>query len=481
VPILKKAPPELIDYMKSGRCSVFVGAGFSRSLGLPLWDNLIHAIVDQLKDRSSTDLDLVKKFDSLQIAQMYVDSNAQSRIPLNDLVDREFGRAIREFDEQHIALCQLPIREILSTNWDRAIEAAFLQAGRSLKVIYRNDEVASWGTSECHLLKLHGDIADKESLVFTHEDYLDYVDRHRPIEDLARSVLLTKAVLFIGFSLTDPHFQSLFGQLQYLPRKSKYQAYAVFIQQPPELLEYWSNRGFSIIALDSVASPEEQLREFMSDLVGRTATTANSSLQRIRLLVRETADHLKYAGERFTLRIRAALGPFGSPPPNQAEPVFSDSADLKREHDNLEWQLHDLVRQYIEKGSIVKLICAPGGDGLLRKYTPSQAKRRLASFIQDVKNFQSLQVVYDQGNLERNLFVLGDSALIDSRKEHSRQKLYSYARLVTEREQVTTMVAQFDNEFEILSRLANLEAGQTGMTARERVLEVSEEILRSIT
>ena len=40
--------PELIDAMADGRLVLFVGAGVSRSLGLPSWDELIRHMAGEL-------------------------------------------------------------------------------------------------------------------------------------------------------------------------------------------------------------------------------------------------------------------------------------------------------------------------------------------------------------------------------------------------------------------------------------------------
>ena len=76
--------------------------------------------------------------------------------------------------------------------------------------------------------------------------------------------------------------------------------------------------------------------------------------------------------------------------------------------------------------------------------------------------------------------MLDESVVIESRKEHSSQKLYSYARLITEKEQVAALVAQFDKEFDILSQLCNLEAGTSGVNPRMHVLQKGRTLLESI-
>jgi len=158
-------------------------------------------------------------------------------------------------------------------------------------------------------------------------------------------------------------------------------------------------------------------------------------------------------------------------------PAFSDPFDVNQDQDRLEWKLDQLVREYIRRGSPMKLICVPGADGLLRKYTSEQAYRRLSSFISGLKDNVNVEVVYDRGGLERNLFVFGDSVCVESKKEHSAQKLYSYGRLITEREQVETIVAQFDKEFNILSQVCGLEIAGGGMSPREYVLDASHQLL----
>jgi hypothetical protein len=397
--------------------------------------------------------------DSTQVAQLYVDLYDGFRKPLNELIDRLFNRAQKSFDAQHLALTHLPVTQMITTNWDRAIETAFSVAGLGLEVVYKTEHLPSWSEHGRHLLKLHGDIQDKDSLVFTHEDYLGYVDTRGPLEDIAHAALMTRAVLFLGFSLQDPHFRAMFSRLRYIPRRSRYPAYALFIQQRKELLEYWSNRGFSIINLSAEASsPEQQLAEFMQSLSDEASVLARSPLSRIKLLVRECKHYLAYAGSGFTIRVRAALGPFGSPEPDPLVPIFSDSKEPNWEHEALEWELHQLVREYITRGSSFKLICSLDEDGLLRKYTPKQVRRRLRTFFDAIQSIKGIEIVRGHGQVERNIFILGDFCVVESRKDHSIQKLYSEAHLISDREQVTNAIAQFDRELDVIVRQGGVDA-----------------------
>ena len=59
------------------------------------------------------------------------------------------------------------------------------------------------------LLKLHGSIDRKDSLVFTRQHYIDSFKANRALVGLVQSMLLTRHMLFVGYGLRDEDFHEL--------------------------------------------------------------------------------------------------------------------------------------------------------------------------------------------------------------------------------------------------------------------------------
>jgi len=56
------------------------------------------------------------------------------------------------------------------------------------------------------LLKMHGCVSHPEEIVLTRQQYLRYEDRNAALAGIVQALLITKHMLFLGFSLQDDNF-----------------------------------------------------------------------------------------------------------------------------------------------------------------------------------------------------------------------------------------------------------------------------------
>ncbi len=63
-------------------------------------------------------------------------------------------------------------------------------------------------------MKLHGCITHPEALIFTKQDYFRFADRFAALAGIVQSSLLTKHMLFVGFSFDDDNFQRIFDSVR---------------------------------------------------------------------------------------------------------------------------------------------------------------------------------------------------------------------------------------------------------------------------
>lgn len=64
------------------------------------------------------------------------------------------------------------------------------------------------------LLKMHGCVTRPEEIVLTKQDYIRYTDRFAALSGIVQSLLLTKHLLFVGFSLDDDNFVRIFDSVK---------------------------------------------------------------------------------------------------------------------------------------------------------------------------------------------------------------------------------------------------------------------------
>jgi hypothetical protein len=196
---LQCAAEELAGLASKGRLSLFLGAGVSRAAGLPLWSDLLEEILDEAgvdeDDRAAASR--LEVPDQAEYAARRLDSGGDQ---LRDWLRRRFDR--RPHALAHALLAALPVRETVTTNWDPLFEQAVADAGRRLSVLPYEEPKGDDGW----LLKLHGDATRGDDLVVRRSDYLRFTVEQQALAGVVQSLLFTRHMLFVGFSLVDENF-----------------------------------------------------------------------------------------------------------------------------------------------------------------------------------------------------------------------------------------------------------------------------------
>jgi hypothetical protein len=114
----------------------------------------------------------------------------------------------------HGLLASLKVGEVLTTNIDQLYEkAAEMPLEGQLSVL-------PWGRVPGRppwLLKMHGDVENGD-LVLTKEDY---ATRHRPLGSVVQSLLITRHLVFVGYSLRDSDFIELANEVAAILARSE--------------------------------------------------------------------------------------------------------------------------------------------------------------------------------------------------------------------------------------------------------------------
>ncbi|WP_248963420.1 SIR2 family NAD-dependent protein deacylase [Sphaerisporangium perillae] len=221
----------LIDQLRNGDCTPFLGAGASVS-ALPAGGDLAGKWADRYDYPFEDDHDLarVTQFAALKMRDpVYVKSR----------LCREL-RGIRPPDfntlEPHALLARFPLPVYVTTNYDDFIVQSLKAAGKAPNVAmcpwYPDVEyseqlfldAAGWNPQpEAPLVyHLHGRLEYPTSVVLTEDDYLEFVtnlaiariaDDKRILPPSILRALTTRSLLFIGYSLRDWTFRVLFNGL----------------------------------------------------------------------------------------------------------------------------------------------------------------------------------------------------------------------------------------------------------------------------
>jgi hypothetical protein len=153
------------------------------------------------------------------------------------------------------ALARLDFPVVITTNYDELFERALRDAGKQPRVsVYNPDDepTADFDNETAQspvLYKLHGDIAHRESIVVTDEDYIQFVLRmsdkepYDPIPLSLKHFLKRWTTLFVGYSLLDYNLRLLFKTLRWRIDPAKLpDTYSVDMRPDPLILDVWQSQ-----------------------------------------------------------------------------------------------------------------------------------------------------------------------------------------------------------------------------------------------
>lgn len=248
-----KVPEHLFESAKHKRMIPFIGAGFSASLKLPTWSQLIDIVSKEI----GMDPEVAKLYgDFLQIAEYYHLTHSgigELRSRLDKLMNSDSIDVSKS--QPHMLLPRLKCPAIYTTNWDHWIEKAFEAAGVPYRRIVTIQNILDAAPNVPTIVKYHGDFTSDESLVFTETSYFRRLDFESPLDIRFRSDLLGRVVLFMGYSFTDVNVRYMWFRLTRMLQQMRVNgkepiAYIVQAKPNPIFERNCKERGIEIIQLN---------------------------------------------------------------------------------------------------------------------------------------------------------------------------------------------------------------------------------------
>lgn len=214
---LHREAKALARHAHTGNLTFFLGAGASVGAGLSTWGDLL-ADLGKSAGMSVGDLERLQDLDfrdQATIIQRRFVASAEGAVTAEERL-LEFEQAIRkhtsseQYSLVHGLVATLQSREVVTTNYDTLYEAAVEGSGKKTAVL--PFEPVEHG--EPWLLKLHGCIDHPDSIVLTRRDYLGVPASHGALFGLVQAMLLTRHMVFVGYSLTDEDFHHLVDEVR---------------------------------------------------------------------------------------------------------------------------------------------------------------------------------------------------------------------------------------------------------------------------
>lgn len=238
-------PLELFEQVERGNLVLFCGAGISTSEdGLPSGWQLAQELVQRSGQNQLQGANLSVAAEAYELTRGHNSLIAY-------LVDRIDNPRFLPLPT-HRLIAALPFKLIITTNWDNLLEEALREASKQFIKVVQDVDIAFADNDKILLVKLHGSIEQKDSIVVAPEDYFHIFARLPETTNLVRSYFATKTVLFLGFGLADDDFRPLYFEVVRNLGRHKRRAYAVQLETTLIARKAWEQRNVEIIVSNAV-------------------------------------------------------------------------------------------------------------------------------------------------------------------------------------------------------------------------------------
>lgn len=281
----------LCESLSRSSCLALVGAGSSKLVGYPLWQEFLARMAAEILGRDPGQRAVIEGLDKEQ-------DLVWRATELRRLLGDHYGPFMRElfgperppFTPFHQDFVRLPFRHVLTTNYDAVLESAHETAlGRHahwLEWSHRSDIeelLCSFehAQDERRYVHLHGRFHDPDSLVLTHYDYDERYQASSETFEKLFALLATHPLLSVGFSLTDPDVMDIFRRMHVATGYDEKQHFAILPAQDADeatrqrrrLYERYGIRGlFFVTDGKDYSGMHEWIRE-ISRRLGRAGET----------------------------------------------------------------------------------------------------------------------------------------------------------------------------------------------------------------
>jgi hypothetical protein len=205
-------PPRLLDAIKNRRCVLFAGAGLSSGEDLPNWGGLLIELLQRAVDEdlmspaAATTLRKAVRRDRKYLFVADVIKRTLGPRGFDDQMERIFRNPALKPTRRHELITRIPFLAVITTNYDKLLESAYARHGYIPPTYtFRDapDVISAVSQEKFFILKAHGDIDHKDSIVLSEKSYRDVLYREPAYRAALNTIFIAKTVLFIGAGLGD--------------------------------------------------------------------------------------------------------------------------------------------------------------------------------------------------------------------------------------------------------------------------------------
>lgn len=277
-------PALFLDDLVRGHCVPFVGAGLSRNAELPAgrkmpdWDGLGRLLAAAMPGYEYAGaLDAISAY-----AHEYSRASLIGKISDALLVKESRPGA------PHAAFCRIPFEIVCTTNFEFLLERSYANIDRYCYPVVDEDQLSVFGLtpSTITLLKLHGDLNHPSRMIATEDDYDSFLSRYPLLSTYLANLLISRTAFFVGYSLDDPDFRSVWQVIGDRLGRLRRQAYSLGVSASPQAVARFERRGVRVINLPGesrdyariLTDVFTQLREYWLSNVVKVSTVTREDV-----------------------------------------------------------------------------------------------------------------------------------------------------------------------------------------------------------
>jgi NAD-dependent SIR2 family protein deacetylase len=275
-------PSEIITKLKDEKCVAFIGAGLSIGAGLPDWKRLIEQMISwceeyQIVLPNKNELNqLLSEKDFTTLADTLIECMGKSRY--QQFLKEVFRKGKLKPTETHKLLPNIPFSAILTTNYDKLIEGAYTATNEgeipaNFTHLDTSEISNALQSGNFHIIKTHGDIDRVDSIVLGRKEYRELLHNNNAYKIYLQQMIISKTILFLGFSLTDPDLFCILDELRVIFKDNTSTHYALMDEtnlSEIKIKQFRTDYNIIIIPYKPSSNLHAEVPEFLKELIKLT-------------------------------------------------------------------------------------------------------------------------------------------------------------------------------------------------------------------
>ncbi|MFQ6026890.1 MAG: SIR2 family protein [Dehalococcoidia bacterium] len=310
---MQDIPAELKDHFLRGTAALFVGSDLSSTItGLPSRSEL----AAELAEREG--LPVASPFS--EVAELVIGPYNQ-RNSLISVLRQKLDVVDGHPSQFHQLVAQVPVETIITTAYDDLLQQAFREIRRPFDTIVTPSDIPLANRpGRATIVYLYGKLGgDIEQLILTRNDHMgmSFRTKKAPVYDLVRHLFQTRAILFLGYNLSDPDFELMYSQVLENIRPFHIGAWAASPLMNVRYRELWASKGIRNIEIE----PVDALAQ-LSAVQSHPTPTATSESTPGSTEANQPRDSLEAQGlsDQSTIETPPPNHSLQSPPPTEVSP-----------------------------------------------------------------------------------------------------------------------------------------------------------------